>query len=180
MAPDVQGQHVGPDGPVVREAVPDPQGVPDVLAPEQARQALVVEDDEDIRDLLSTLLTVLGFEVREAHNGEVGLEMLRAGWRPDLIVLDLMMPVMNGWQVLEHVTSMDPQNRPAVILLTAGTEPRDFNPDIVVGSVRKPFDVELLYDTVVGCISVVAARQQMPGCPLAESEERPQDSKDQN
>ena len=145
----------------------------------EEKRVLIVDDDAAIRTLLFTILRRRGLPVDTAKQGAEAVERL-ARCRYALMLLDLMMPVMNGWQVLEHVTSMDPQNRPAVILLTAGTEPRDFNPDIVVGSVRKPFDVELLYDTVVGCISVVAARQQMPGCPLAESEERPQDSKDQN
>ena len=66
------------------------------------------------------------------------------------------------------------RDKRTIILLTAGTEPRDFNPDVVSGTIRKPFDVELLYDTVIGCISVLNARPQLPGCPIAESEKRPE------
>src|ERR671932_609153 len=86
---------------------------------EECRQALIVEDDEDIRDLLSTLLTVLGFEVREANNGQVGLEALRSGWKPDLIVLDLMMPVMNGWAFRAEQRKIDGLREVPVIVLSA-------------------------------------------------------------
>jgi CheY-like chemotaxis protein len=64
-------------------------------------QILVVEDDPAIRGLLSELLRDDGYEVREASNG---VEALRAvsSERPDLIVLDLMMPVMDGWTFVEE------------------------------------------------------------------------------
>src|SRR5262245_17496031 len=87
------------------------------------RQALVVEDDEDIRDLLATLLTVLGFEVREASNGQIGLETLRTGWKPDLIVLDLMMPVMNGWAFRAEQRKLEGLRDVPVIVLSARRPP---------------------------------------------------------
>ena len=148
--------------------------------PKEEKRILIVDDDNAIRTLLFTLLRRRGMPVDTAKHGAEAIERL-GKCRYALMLLDLMMPVKNGWQVLEHVTAMDARMRPAVILLTAGTEPREFNPDIVAGTVRKPFDVELLYDTVVGCISVITARPQLPGCPPAESDERAQaDSKPQN
>ena len=63
-------------------------------------QILVVEDDDAIRGLVSDVLRDDGYLVREATNGAEALEQLR-GARPDLIVLDLMMPVMDGWQFVE-------------------------------------------------------------------------------
>jgi CheY-like chemotaxis protein len=60
---------------------------------------LVVEDDEDIRADLTAILRVKGFTVDEAANGRDALARLRAGARPCVIVLDLMMPVMNGWEL---------------------------------------------------------------------------------
>jgi two-component system cell cycle response regulator DivK len=56
---------------------------------------LVVEDDEDNRDILCTLLSLRGFDVIEAADGQQALELARTG-RPDLILMDLKMPVMNG------------------------------------------------------------------------------------
>jgi CheY-like chemotaxis protein len=112
---------------------------------EGCRQALVVEDDEDIRDLLSTLLTVLGFEVREASNGQVGLETLRTGWKPDLIVLDLMMPVMNGWAFRAEQRKIDGLREVPVIVLSARRPPYREADDTsfeVAEILPKPFDLD--------------------------------------
>lgn len=138
----------------------------------QEKRILVVDDDPAIRTLLFTLLRRRGLPVDMAKNGREALERLgRCSYA--LILLDLMMPVINGWEVLEKLTQMETALRPAVILMTAGSEPRDFNPDVVIGSIRKPFDVELVYDTVTGCIGALAPRQQISGCPAAESEDTP-------
>ena len=109
-----------------------------------ARQALVVEDDEDIRDLLSTLLTVLGFEVREASNGEIGLETLRTGWKPDLIVLDLMMPVMNGWAFRAEQRKIEGLREVPVIVLSARRPPyREAESGFEVAEILpKPFELD--------------------------------------
>ena len=61
---------------------------------------LVVDDDDDIREMIAETLVLDGYRVSTAPNGSVALEQAHVN-RPDLIVLDLMMPVMNGWQFLE-------------------------------------------------------------------------------
>ena len=83
------------------------------------RRALVVEDDDDIRDVVTMLLTVLGFDVRDAGNGQDALEVLRAGWIPTLIVLDLMMPVMNGWAFRAEQRKIPGAANVPVIVLSA-------------------------------------------------------------
>ena len=65
------------------------------------RQILVVEDDDAIRGLVSDVLREDGYLVHEARNGIEALEQLRGG-QPDLIVLDLLMPVMDGWAFVEE------------------------------------------------------------------------------
>ena len=60
---------------------------------------LIVEDDDEIRELLAEMLAECGYLVATARNGEEGLERLRTGSRPDVVLLDLMMPVMDGWQM---------------------------------------------------------------------------------
>ncbi|HEY6843920.1 MAG TPA: response regulator [Thermoanaerobaculia bacterium] len=140
--------------------------------PREEKRILVVDDDPAIRTLLFTILRRRGLAVDMAKHGSEAMERL-ARCNYALILLDLMMPVMNGWEVLDKLQAMDPAIRPAAILMTAGTEPRDFDPDLVIGSIRKPFDVELVYDTVIGCISVLAPKPQTAGCPAAESEEQP-------
>jgi CheY-like chemotaxis protein len=59
---------------------------------------LIVEDDDDIREALSQILELEGYAVREAPNGREALAILTQGAVPKLILLDLMMPIMDGWQ----------------------------------------------------------------------------------
>src|ERR1700687_4180315 len=70
--------------------------------PRRMPQILVVEDDDAIRGLVSEVLRDDGYDVREATNGVEALDRLRDA-RPDLIVLDLMMPVMDGWAFVEEL-----------------------------------------------------------------------------
>jgi CheY-like chemotaxis protein len=59
-------------------------------------RVLIVDDERDVRETLGELLTEEGFSVEAAWNGETALARLEAGFRPDVILLDLMMPVMDG------------------------------------------------------------------------------------
>ena len=65
-------------------------------------RVLIVEDDRDIREELTSLLEENDYCVLVADHGEHALEVMRAGNRPDAIILDLMMPVMDGWEFREH------------------------------------------------------------------------------
>jgi len=76
---------------------------------------LVVDDDDDIRGLVRTLLERTGADVKEAGNGRDGLREFHA-WRPDLVVLDVSMPEMDGWNVLERIRDM---SEVPVLMLTA-------------------------------------------------------------
>jgi len=134
------------------------------------KRILVVDDDAAIRSLLLTILRRRGLAVDTARNGAEALEKL-GQCTYALMLLDLMMPVASGWEVLERLAGMDSNRRPVVIVLTAGTEPRGFSPEFVVGSIRKPFDVPLLHNMVDGCLSAVATRPQLRDCPPSESEQ---------
>lgn len=65
------------------------------------KRILIVEDERDAREALKEILEIEGFKVVTAENGQVGLELLQDVEEPCLILLDLMMPVMNGWEFLE-------------------------------------------------------------------------------
>ena len=81
-----------------------------------AANVLVVDDDRDIRDALAQILTEEGFDVTEAGDGVQALAAI-AKRRPDVVLLDLMMPVMNGWQVLQTLKqSADLSTVPIVVL----------------------------------------------------------------
>jgi DNA-binding response OmpR family regulator len=83
-----------------------------------ASHVLVVEDDPSVRGLLHTLLLSEGYEVATAADGLAGL-VKAASQRPDLIMLDLMMPDLGGVRVLEELRG-DPQLRPVPVLVVTG------------------------------------------------------------
>jgi CheY-like chemotaxis protein len=87
----------------------------------RAPRILLVEDDDAVRESLSELLRDEGFEVVTARNGREALEHLRAGRRPTAILLDLMMPVMDGWDFRQHQLR-DPALRdiPVVVVTATG------------------------------------------------------------
>lgn len=82
---------------------------------------LIVEDDDDIREVVSALLEQEGYDVVSATDGRAALRVLQAGARPDLMLLDLMMPGMNGWEVLERMLSDGLSEIPVVVLTAATT-----------------------------------------------------------
>jgi PAS domain S-box-containing protein len=79
---------------------------------------LIVDDDEDSRSWLRLLLTQLGFEVREAENGAVGLAMFSA-WRPPLVLLDVNMPVLDGFDTMKAIRALSYGARTAIVAVTA-------------------------------------------------------------
>jgi CheY-like chemotaxis protein len=134
------------------------------------RRILVVDDDDAIRTMLFTILRGRGFTVDGARGGVETVEHL-ARCRYAVLLLDLAMPVMNGYDVIDKLAESRAQDRPIVIVLTAGTPPRDLRPDIVSGTVRKPFDIQLLVDTVSACVFASTPRDQSKQCPAADSAE---------
>ncbi len=111
---------------------------------------LVVEDDEDIRTDLTAILRVKGFVVEEAANGKEALARLRAGERPCLIVLDLMMPVMNGWELRAAMRADAELARlPVVVVSGKGRIPPDEERTLAPAAVLvKPFELSELLDLV--------------------------------
>jgi DNA-binding response OmpR family regulator len=134
------------------------------------KRILVVDDEPAIRTLLLTILKRRGFEVDTAANGSEAVDRCMR-CRYAVVLLDLMMPVMSGWDFLAQIELME--ERPLIIVLTAGSLPRQLNPAVVAGTLRKPFDMELLVDTVNGCLSITRESRQKKGCPPADSHSAP-------
>jgi two-component system response regulator CpxR len=108
---------------------------------------LVVEDHNDSREMLEEFLTEEGFTVETAMNGLQALERLMRAPRPDLVLLDLMMPVMTGWDLMERVAE-EPSlwGLPVIVVSGAGsTRPL---PRGIVASIPKPLDLNLLMETI--------------------------------
>ena len=103
---------------------------------------LVVEDDVDILSSLVEVIREEGFDVSSAANGYQALAQLEAE-RPDVIFLDLMMPVMDGWKFLESMHARFPDLHVPVVLLSAVHNlPDEARRLGVTRFLRKPFDLE--------------------------------------
>ena len=108
---------------------------------------LVVDDDADLRLTLQLLLDDSGYRVTAAASGQAALDQLTAGARPDLILLDLMMPEMNGWQFLERTHADAVLASIPVVIMTARKAP-DSLPIPSREVLRKPFDYAQLLSTI--------------------------------
>lgn len=87
-----------------------------------SKKILIVEDDDNIRELLRLYLEREGFQISEAENGAVGLSTWKAE-NPDMMLLDVMMPVMDGWQVCKEIRSSG--STMPIIMITAKGETMD-------------------------------------------------------
>ncbi len=99
---------------------------------------LVIDDDECIRASLAEALELSGYQVVVAADGQEGVELLEVGLEPKAIVLDLMMPRMDGWTFLRHIRG-HPKYRDLPVVVTsavAGEGPAEAD-----SSLQKPFDV---------------------------------------
>ncbi|HEX3694093.1 MAG TPA: response regulator [Polyangia bacterium] len=108
-------------------------------------QILVVDDDEDIRETVAEALSLDGFRVVMARNGREGMALLADGLRPCLILLDMMMPVMNGWTFAQEVAG-DPRlsTLPLCIFSATGSDPDHPIAGNVVAAIKKPVRLDKL------------------------------------
>ncbi|MBO5340735.1 MAG: response regulator transcription factor [Oscillospiraceae bacterium] len=106
-----------------------------------ARKVLIIEDDSNIAQLLHLYLEKEGFETCVARDGGKGVEMFR-GFQPDLVLLDIMLPVMDGWGVLRKIRE---ESATPVIMLTAKGEVEDRVSGLESGAddyIVKPFEMK--------------------------------------
>ncbi|HIF12992.1 MAG TPA: response regulator [Dehalococcoidia bacterium] len=110
------------------------------------RKVLVIDDEETVRTaLMASIETFDGFEVDTAEDGEIGLEMI-SGERYDVVLVDLMMPVVDGFEILRQLRDMGDDSRPDRVILVSGmVDPalqanvREFGGDAILG---KPFRLD--------------------------------------
>ena len=119
------------------------------------QQVLLVDDEPDIRALVSLILQRLGgMTVRDAASGQEALDILQAGFRPDIILLDVMMPGMDGVQTLAEMRAMPDIERLPICFLTAKIQPADIARWRALGVddvLAKPFIPAKLVDQVRSC-----------------------------
>ena len=111
------------------------------------KQLLLIEDNNEIRENTAEILELAGYKVSTAENGKLGVEMALKQ-RPDLIICDIMMPVLDGYGVLHLLNKNSELTGIPFIFLTAKAERNDFRKGMEMGAddyITKPFsDIELL------------------------------------
>lgn len=118
---------------------------------ETVKRIVCIEDEMEMIDLIQLILGRRGFEVTGASGGKEGLELVR-GTHPDLVLLDLMMPDMDGWEVYQQMKAEESTRGIPVIVVTAKAQ----NIDKVLGLhiakvddyIAKPFSPQELVDSV--------------------------------
>ena len=111
---------------------------------------LIAEDDPLVLELITTRLELAGYQTFSARDGSEALSRLRAV-RPDGLVLDINMPILDGFQVLSHLRSTGAIRRTPTLVLTARNRPEDVKTAIALGArdfITKPFQDEQLISRV--------------------------------
>ena len=104
---------------------------------------LIIDDDRDIRETLELLLEDHGHRVISAANGEEALRLLQQGPRPDLVVLDLMMPVMTGWELRELMLRDPTLASIPTVVISGDTKAVQRTADLHVAAfLAKPFELD--------------------------------------
>lgn len=114
------------------------------------KKILIIEDNQDVRENLSEILSLSGFQTLLAENGKVGVEIALAD-TPDLILCDVMMPELDGFGVLHILSKQQKTADVPFIFLTAKAEKDDFRKGMSLGAddyITKPFDDTLLLQTI--------------------------------
>lgn len=126
------------------------------VAPNPRCDVLIVDDDPDIRDAVGECLRYEGYDVHSATDGRDALDRLEFGLKPGLILLDLMMPKLNGFDVLQALQSRPEWKSIPVVVVSAN---RGYEADDLVGAVsilRKPVNVDRLLEAVQQAVSPAA------------------------
>ncbi|OWQ87576.1 hybrid sensor histidine kinase/response regulator [Roseateles aquatilis] len=144
-----------PDSPRARAAAKERLGL-DGASP----RVLVVDNESDDRQLLIELLAPLGFTVREASSGHDALDLVAAGWVPDVVLMDLAMPGIDGWETIRRLRRMLEDlslDAPAVAVVSANAFERGQDNDVGIAArdfILKPVRHELLLDWLTERLSL--------------------------
>lgn len=120
------------------------------------KEILVIEDDQDIRETVKTILELEGYQVLTAVHGKDGIELLTSRPQlPNLILLDLMMPVMSGWEFLETIQRdhKDTFGKIPVVVVSAAGDSAKTKAFSVAEFMKKPVDIDALLASVARYLS---------------------------
>jgi len=108
---------------------------------------LIVEDDEDLREMMAQMLTIEGFGTATVSNGREALEYLHSTRKPHVILLDLMMPVMDGWE-FRRQQKADPLIAPVPVIVLSALDQGRAAPMEAEAFLNKPLDFDRLLELV--------------------------------
>jgi CheY-like chemotaxis protein len=114
------------------------------------KPVLVIEDDTEIREALSDILSSEGYTVHTANNGQEGLDYLKTQrQKPGIIILDLMMPIMDGWHFRNHqLQDPDLAKIPVVIITADGNASQKAKAMNATAGLKKPIDLDEFLETI--------------------------------
>jgi len=115
---------------------------------DEKRKVLIVDDDRDIVTIVSTILGGRGWDIKAAYNGREALEAVTLS-KPDIILLDIMMPEMNGIEVLKRIKKIDTDAR--IIMITAFGDVESYLDSMELGAyeyINKPFETDELLEMI--------------------------------
>ncbi len=119
-------------------------------AAEQKQHILVVDDSEDMRDLLQRLLVRAGYHIILAEDGQTSLTQAKL-YHPDLVLMDLSLPDMDGWEAVRHLRKMREFRTTPIIAVTAHVSSQEEERAMAAGCtahIGKPFDTRILLQEV--------------------------------
>jgi len=115
------------------------------------RTIVYIEDDQEMIDLVGMILSRRGFEVKGVQGGRVGLDLILTE-KPDLILLDLMMPDVDGWDIFQQIRAREDTRNIPIIIITAKAQPIDKVLGLHIAKANdyicKPFRPQELLDSV--------------------------------
>lgn len=132
------------------------QRVTGILEPLKPYRVLMVDDNAESLEYYSSALIPVGFEVMEARNGREALQAWQS-WNPDLIIMDIRMPVMNGLEAATHIRKTETGVRTPIIVVTASVFEEDKQKVIDAGVddyLRKPTQEQELLDSIGKCLGI--------------------------
>jgi len=116
---------------------------------------LLIEDNLEIRENTTEILELEGYKLISAENGRIGLDLAKTH-NPDLVLCDIMMPEMDGYEVFEHLKMTDQTSLIPFIFITASAEKSEVQKGLnmgAIGYIRKPFTERELLDTINDCFN---------------------------
>ena len=121
------------------------------MDPEKAKRIVYIEDDLEMIDLVNLILNRRGYQVLGAHGGKNGLDLVNTEL-PDLVLLDLMMPGMDGWEVYQQLKANEKTRSIPIIIITAKAQDIDRVLGLHIAKVEdyicKPFRPQELLDSI--------------------------------